>query len=856
MAHLKLKLPLSAQMTDLSLSWRLARRDLRGGIGRFRILLACLILGVAAITAVGNLSESVLGGLRSDGQKLLGGDISLRLLHRPATEAQLDYLKANSRALSETITMRAMVRPENSRDRRAMVELKAVDQNYPLVGDVLSEPQLNSQETYGMEKGVWGASADANLLTRLKLELGDHIKLGSVVLQIRSVLKVEPDRVASVFSLGPRLLVHLDALEQSGLVQPGSQLRYYYKLLLPEGDNSKAWQEDLSTSFPKAGWRLRTPEEAAPGIQRFLERMTLFLSFTGLTVLLVGGLGITGAVRSYLATKTETIATFKCLGAPGQLVFSIYMMQILMISSLGITTGLLIGAGAPVLLLGMIGDMLPVRPVIGVYPVPTAIAALFGLLATITFALWPLGRARDISPAHLFRFSLDITDQRPRLGYVIAMVTGAGLLAVCTLLTSSNHKFALWFIIGVILTLVFLRLGASVIMKAARTWKPGNSALWRMVQTNLYRPGAPTAHIIVSLGLGLTVLVAIGLIEGNLSRQISERLPERAPAFFFLDIQPDQVAAFDKAVTSVDGTGTYKRVPSLRGRIVSINGTPVEQANVAPESQWAIRGDRALTYAANKEDVASDVTEGTWWPTDYKGPPLISLDANLARGFQVSLGDTLTLNVLGREITAEIASLREIDWRSLQFDFAIIFAPGTLEGAPHSHIAAIEADPGTEEAVERAATDTFANISAIRVREALQAASKILSGIGAAVKGTAALTLVAGLIVLTGIMASEHRRRVYESVVFKVLGAGRKRVLTIYLLEYGLLGFVTGLVAAGIGTLTAWAVITFLMRAEWVFLPEIVALTVFMCVLMTLLAGIIGTWRVLGQKASPHLRNE
>ena len=843
-------------MSDLVLSWRLARRELRGGFGRFRILLACLILGVAAITAVGNLSESVLGGLQADGKKLLGGDIDLRLLHRPASAEHLSFLKSGSDGFSESITLRAMVRPAENRDRRAMVELKAVDTSYPLVGELITEPQMQRADAYALKDGTWGAAVDPNLLTRLKLKLGDNIKLGSIDLQLRSLITTEPDRVASVFSLGPRLMIHLDALNQSGLVQPGSQLSYHYKLTLPPRTNSQAWQKTLTDTFPQAGWRIRTPEEAAPGIKRFLERMTMFLSFTGLTVLLVGGLGITGAVRSYLDTKTETIATFKCLGAPGRLVFTIYMMQILVIGAIGVLAGLLIGGGAPVLLLELIGDRLPVRPAIGVYFAPTAIAALFGLLATVTFALWPLGRARDVSAAHLFRFSLDTTTQRPRIAYVSAMIIGAGLLALCTILTSSDRFFAIWFIVGSLFTLALLRFGAYLVMLAARKWKPNAGALWRLVQTNLYRPGAPTPNIIVSLGLGLTVLVAIGLIEGNLSRQISERLPERAPAFFFLDIQPDQVVAFDKAVTEIPGTGVYKRVPSLRGRIVKIDGTAVGDAAVAAESQWAIRGDRALTYAANKDEIASDVTKGKWWAADYSGPPLISLDAGLARGFNVDLGDTLTLNILGREITAEIASLREIDWRSLQFDFAIVFAPGALEGAPHSHIAAIEATPEIEDAVEKAATDTFANVSAVRVREALQAAGNILAGIGVAVKGTAALTLVAGLIVLAGIMASEHRRRVYEAVVFKVLGAGSRRVLYIYMLEYGVLGLLTGLVAAGIGTLTAWAVITFMMRAEWIFVPGIVATTIILCVLMTTSIGLLGTWRALGQKASPHLRND
>jgi putative ABC transport system permease protein len=842
-------------MPSFFLSWKLARRELRGGFGRFRIFLACLILGVAAITAVGNLSESVLGGLRADGKKILGGDIDLRLLHRPASTEQKIYLKSRSTGYSESITMRAMVRQISTSDRRALVELKAVDNSYPLVGKMVTDPSSSDSNFYKLKDGAWGASVDASLLTRLKLKLGDRVKLGSITVQIRNTITIEPDRVASVFSLGPRLLIHLNALYKSGLIQPGSQLRYHYKLKLPTSTNPKIWQEDLSKSFPKAGWRLRTPEEAAPGIKRFLERMTLFLSFTGLTVLLVGGLGITSAVRSYLDRKTETIAIFKSLGAPGNLVFSIYMMQVLVICAIGITIGLIIGSSAPVLFLKLIVNQLPVSPAIGLYPNPTIIAALFGLLSTVTFALWPLGLARDISAANLFRIGIDTTVRRPRRAYVVAILVGITLLALFTFYTSTDRSFAVWFIVGTILSLILLRFSAYLIMFAARKWKFGSNAIWRLVQTNLYRPCTPTPNVVVSIGLGLTVLVAIGLIEGNLSRQIIERIPERAPAFFFLDIQPDQVAVFDKAITSVNGTGEYKRVPSLRGRIVKINGTPVEKAEVAAESQWAIRGDRALTYAAKKEDVASALTQGEWWDPNYTGPPLISLDAGLARGFNVGLGDSLTLNVLGREITATIASLREIDWRSLKFDFAIVFAPGTLEGAPHSHIAAIEATPEAEEAVESAVSDTFANISVIRVRDALQAAATILSGIGVAVKGTATLTLIAGLIVLTGIVASEHRRRVYEAVVFKVLGAGYKRILCIYMLEYGVLGLLTGVVAAGIGTLTAWSVIKFLMHSEWIFLPNIVVITIILCVITTTSVGLIGTWRALGQKAAPHLRN-
>ena len=392
-------------------------------------------------------------------------------------------------------------------------------------------------------------------------------------------------------------------------------------------------------------------------------------------------------------------------------------------------------------------------------------------------------------------------------------------------------------------------------MAGAARFKPFTSGPWRLAQANLYRPGAATPNIIISLGLGLSVLVAIALIEGNMRRQIEERLPDQAPAFFFIDIQPDQGAAFDAAVTAVPETKGYMRVPTLRGRIVKIAGVPVEKVKIAHGSRWATHGDRALTYAARPRP-GTKVIAGEWWPADYAGPPIISLDAGLAKGFGIGIGDTLTINILGREVTAKVASLRQIDWRSLRFDFAIIFAPGTLEAAPHTSIAAIEVPRDQEEAVERAATDTFPNISAIRVRDALQAAARILEGIGAAVTGTAALTLLAGAIVLAGIIASEHHRRVYDAVVYKVLGASRRRIVGIYLLEYGALGLITALVAAAIGTLTAWAVIRFMMEAEWTFLPDVVAVTTGLCLVVILTMGLIGTWRALGHKAAPLLRNE
>ena len=589
--------------------------------------------------------------------------------------------------------------------------------------------------------------------------------------------------------------------------------------------------------------------------QRFIDRMTLFLSFVGLTTLLVGGVGVSNAVASYLDSKVKIIATYKCLGAASSLVFRVYFIQIAALAGLGVLIGLIFGAILPTVAIIGLEGVLPVNPEAGLYPVPIITAAIFGILIALTFALWPLARAREIPAGNLFRDKVQPAHIRPQRKFLFAVILGGLALAALTIATANDHWFAIWFVLGTGLALVLLRGSASLMTRWARKVTGIRNTELRLALANLHRPGAVTSSIVLSLGLGLTVLIAIALIEGNLSRQVNERLPVMAPAFFFIDIQPDQTARFDRAVNSVPGSGDYKRVASLRGRIVKIAGVPVEKVDISPGVQWATRGDRALTYAASPAE-GTEIVAGKWWPAEYSGPPVISLDANLARGFGVGLGDSLTLNILGREIEAKITSLRKIDWRSLRFDFAIIFAPGTLNNAPHSHIAALQAPKELEDKIEKTVSDRFNNISIIRVREALQAAATMLDGIGAAIRSTAAVTILGGSLVLAGAVAAGRRRRIYDAVVFKVLGATRRTILKAFLLEYGMLGIATSIIAALIGTLTAWGIVVFLMDMAWVFIPAAVWTTVSICLIVTMIIGFAGTWRALGQKAAPLLRNE
>lgn len=839
-----------------------ARRELRAGLHGFRIFLACLILGVAAIAGVGSVSQSMVEGLRNDGRALLGGDMALNLIHRPAEDAQRAWL-AERATVSEVVEMRAMARGLSEDSKRVLVELRAVDNLYPLYGEVKldsggdagADDALSLEQALSFTGGAWGAAIDPRALRRLGLQIGDQVTVGETTFVIRATLLKEPDHTTRAFTLGPTFMIAGESLESTGLIQPGSMTRYDYRLALPAELNVAAFQNDLKESFPEAGWRIRDATAAAPRVTRFLDRLTLFLTLVGLTALLVGGVGVGNATRSYLEGKTATIATLKCLGAPGALIFKVYLIQILLLAALGTAVGLIIGAVAPMLVAILIGDALGWNAVVGLYPIPLIIAGIFGLLTALTFSLWSLGRAREVAPASLFRSV--IAPARGRLGSRMALsVFGSGgLLAALVILTAVDQKIALFFVVGALIAFAIFYATALGIMALARRAPRAKIPSLRLAVANLHRPGAPTPSVVLSLGLGLTVLVTIAQIEGNLTQQVEQNLPEEAPGFYFIDIQPDQIEAFDELVESIPGTSDLQRVPMLRGRISAVNGKRPDQLKVPTEIGWIFRGDRGLTWSRNPPPN-TNLTLGEWWPPDYSGKPLVSLDEEVAKHLSLKLGDSLTINILGRDVEVEIANLRAIDWSQLSINFVMVFSPGLLSSAPQTQIATVRAEPEVEDRIERAVTDRFVNISSIRVKEALEAVSELLGQVATAVRATASIALFAGVLVLAGAVAAGHQRRVYDAVILKVLGATRATIGRAFLLEYGLLGCLTAGIAAVLGSGAAFLVITEIMKLEFVFQPWAVVSTAIIATAITLLFGFAGTWRALGQKAAPLLRNE
>lgn len=832
-------------MKTLSLALRFARRDLRGGVKGLRIVLACLALGVAAITAVGTLRAGVEAGIAADGARILGGEIEIASQQGPLPQEAIDWVAAQRARLSRVTTMRAMaVTPDGE---RTLVELKAVDDAYPLFGELVLDPpgRLVPGE----------AAVEPIVLDRLGLAPGASIRVGEARFTLRGTIVTEPDKVARPAIFGPRVMIGMADLAATGLVQPGSLVSFEYRLALPEGADRHAFAEALRAAFPQNGWRIRTADAAAPSVNRFVDRAAFFLTLASLTALLVGGIGVATGVRAWLDQRARTIATLRCLGAPARVIFVTYLMQVLALAVIGIAIGLVAGFGLTAAAAAVLAESLPVPPRLGLYPAVLGLASLYGLLTALAFALWPLGRAMEIPGAALFRDTLQPAGVRPRLALVAGTVVAGLALAVLIIGTAENRAFAAYFVGGAVATLVVFRLGAVALMAVARRFRAVRRPSLRLGLANLHRPGAPTPLILVSLGIGLTTLAAVALIEGNLRRQISDQLPAAAPNFYFIDIQSDQVGAFDRVAAAQPSVSEVKHVPSMRARIVALNGVPVEQVQTTPETAWALRGDRGLTYAATPPE-GTRVVRGEWWPADYSGPPLVSFDATLARGWGVGIGDTITVNVLGRDIPLRIANLRDIEWRGLGLNFVLVASPGLLAAAPHTHIATVRSGTAEEGAVLRAISEAFPNVSGIRVRDALEQVAELLGRIGTALTATASLTLAAGALVLAGAVAAGQRRRVRDAVVLKVVGATRAQIRRAFLVEFGLLGATAGVIAAGIGTAAAWGVVRFVMGADWVFLPGTLAVTVLACTALTLAFGYVGTALALRVRPAPLLRNE
>ena len=826
----------------LILAWTLARRELRGGLSGLRLLFVCLLLGVSALAGVGSVASSIASALSSQGQAILGGDVAFTVSQRRADPSETSAFEALGRT-SEIVAMRAMAARTDGNES-LLVELKGVDDDYPLYGAL----KLSSgSRPRGAQVAVAPELAD-----RLSLRVGDPVRIGEATLRISGIIADEPDRLGQGFSLGSTALVDPAGLAATKLVQPGSLYTASTRVRLPVSADPKAVGEAFQKRFKSAGWRVQDRSNGAPGTRRFVDRLGQFLTLVGLTALVIAGIGVGNGVASYLDERRGGMATLKALGATSRTIFLTYFLTIGAVALAAILLGLAIGAAAPAIIAVVAGDALPIPPEGGLFPAPLAAAAVYGLLIALTFSLIPLAQARAVPAAALFRGGVERL-ARPGWGILALVVLSAAIIAAIAIGTAREPLFAAGFVgaaLGLLLLLTLL--GAAIRWTAAKLPRP-SGPLARLALANLHRPGAQTGRLVVALGLGLTLFTTLAVIETNLSGQIRSTIPARAPSFFMLDIPVAEVANFRALANRVAPGSDLVTVPSLRGPVVAVDGTRVADMKDIPDGAWMLRGDRGLTYAATLPQ-GSRIVAGKWWSANYAGPPLVSMDVDAAMALGIGVGDTITISVLGREIEATIASLREISWDTLGFNFVLVFAPGTLETAPHTYLATIALPPSQETAFARTIAREFPQVSAIRVKDVIAKVSDTLTQLSTAVRAAASVTILAGIAVLVGALAASRRARTYDSVMLKLLGATRGRILAGQALEFGTLALIVCGVALAIGSAAGWYVIVKVFELVWAPDWTVVGATLATGALVTLALGLLGALPALAARPAQALR--
>lgn len=841
-----------------SLALRYALRELRGGLRGFYVFIACIALGVMAIAGVGSVAASLSEGLTREGRTLLGGDVAFSLIQREAKPEELAFLRARGQ-VSVAAALRVMARASDG--KLALVELKAVDGNYPMLGQLTLDPQMPMSDLLAERDGAFGAAVDSTLLARLDLKLGDRIGIGNATVQIRSVVGAEPDKLAGNVGLGPRVLVSESSLRASGLLQPGSLVRWMYRVKLPDNaaDERAAAQlvNSARSALPEAGWWIRSRDNASPQLERTINRFTQFLTLVGLAALLVGGVGVANAVKSHIDRRRDVIASFKALGATGRDVFTIYLTQVIVLAGIGSLIGLAAGAALPFAIVGVFGKLLPLPVIPALHADELALSFLYGLLTALAFGLWPLGRVHDVPVAALFREEVAREWHRPRWSYLALMAVVIALLVAVAIGLAYDKRVAAVFVVASVAVFALLRGVAAGLMALARRLPRSSITMLRLAIANIYRPGALTPSVVMSLGLGLAVLVTITQIDGNLRRQFLAALPERAPSFYFIDIPTADADRFGAFLKQIAPQSSVDDVPMLRGRIVAARGVKADELKPSQDTEWVLQSDRGLTYTGEVPN-GSKVVEGKWWSADYKGPPLVSLEKKIADGLKLKIGDEIVVNVLGRDIQAKISNLRNVDWQGLGINFVLVFSPNAFKGAPHSHVATlseVHPDPAGDAQIIKQVADAFPMVTSVRVREALETVGTVVTNLVLAIRGASAVTLISAILVLGGALAAGHRHRVYDAVILKTLGATRARLLGAYALEYLLIGLATAIFGVIAGSIAAWLIVTRLMTLSFIWQAGSAAGVVAAALIVTVGLGLAGTLLALNQKPASVLRN-
>ena len=834
------------------LAWRFAARELRSGVRGFRIFLACLALGVAALAAAGSTAAAFRHGLASQSRTILGGDVSVSVEGRRFTAVEHATFAALGR-LTDSLGVRAMAAGADG--ERRLAEVRGVDAAFPLAGAVTLDGAATLPAALAGHDGVPGAAVDPRLLERLHLRVGQVFTVGDLRFVVGARLVSEPDTLGRGFALGGAVLVARPVLERSGLIAAGDLFGETTRIALRPGLTLQAALDRLRP-VEAHGVRVRDRRDAAGGLRRLIGQVEFFLGFIGLAALLAGGLGVSTAVDAYLDTRRSSIAVLKALGAAGGTVRDVYLLQVGALASLGVLIGLAAGAASPFVLGAIAGHRLPIPVLFAVYPAPLLEAAAFGLMAAAAFGLGPLARARQTPPSALFR-----QDAGPRAGFGVERawqaVAVAGL-AVLTVVTAPTAPVAGGMMVAIAVAFVLLvGVGRIAVVAAARGRRFAHGSA-RLGLANLGGPGSAARVSTPAIGLGVALLTTLLLIQSSILAAVRDAAPRAAPTLVMTGIPETGGAALDALMVAAMGAplgaDRYRRTPFATGRIVGVRGGG-NPTDVRAGERWAFDQDIGVTALAEAPPDA-DVVRGRWWPAGYAGGPEIAIASSIARAAGLRVGDEVTLSILGRELETHIAALRAVEFGRFGASFPVVLDPAALAGAHLREVALARTTVGEDDGIVRAVGRVLPDVTVISVREQLQSIAGVFGQLAWATSGAAGVTALAGLLVLVGAIASTSRARAREAAILKVLGASRGQILGAYLVEYGAVGVIAALSGVIVGVACAWPVVTAVLHTPWRLESGALAVLLVACAAVCAVAGLVGAAAALVARPAPVLRGE
>lgn len=841
-------------------AFAIARREFVGGFSSFAIYLACLALGAFAIAASGSATESFKRGLDAQSRLLLGGDGAFTAAQRRASDAERAFMDARG-TTSETVELNLMGEALVDGEKvRAQVSLRGVDASFPLLGAAAlsgAETDATLQDVLAERGGRWGVAASASLLERFGIEVGDAIDLGPVKGRVAARLDREPDGLGAAGTFGPSAIVAIDGLVEAGRLTNGQLFRATYLLAFDRGVSGDDVAEAAKAEFGPAGLSYRAPVDAVDGLGDLLDLLTSFLAVVGVAALVAGGVGVAQAAGAFLESRTDAIAALKAFGADAAGVRLVYGFQLGALALTGAAAGGFLGALAPLALDVFVGERIPLPQALGFYPGPVFRAIVLSSLAAVMFAAPALGRARATSPAALFRSEADDCPSRAPQAEALAALVAALALVALAVFWSPRPAATAALLAGAGGAFLVLRGAAALTRRLARGAIAGTSGVGRIAVANLAGPGSLAPTTAPALGLGLALLTLVAAVQSNLLRQISQTAPQEAPSLVFSQIPDAETDLFDATLrahgVAINDPEAYRRAPFMLGRVIELDGAPIDRDEVAPSERWVVDGEVALTYVAGQPPEAS-LTAGDWWPADYDGPLLASVEADAAKGLGLDVGSRVGFRIFGREIEARVASLREVDWGGFGVNSAFILSPGELEAAAPRHFAIAMAPLDAEVPIIKSLGEALPEVVVFQTRGALAAAARIFANVGLAVNAAAGVVTLAGLLVLAGALAAIVRKRRTEAALLKCFGATRGRVLALYAAEFGAAGGVAAILGVAMGLAGAYPVVTQVFEAQWA-LPvgPVLTIAVVACLVASAGGAAVGA-ALLSERPAPALK--